>query len=372
MNHDSVSGGSGEMPPLPSLRPLWVEPGISAKHWESVLRPVVEARWRSLLGRPAFSASGFERSVEKVGEWQEPEFRVIRYRQATGPGHFQKVIVLHPAEAVDRPMPCAVVPFYQAETVAGVAPESEQEELRGGNNPLLQFGRHLARQGLVVACVEAYPYNTTLEAGAEAEKQSGPHARWPVAAREITRMHPEWTGLGKLVHDTSLALDLLLEEPGVDPARVLMMGHSLGGKMAFYTGALDPRVSCVIGSDFGLPWRSTNWDALWYLGSRVPKGDDGMAHHELLALLAPRPFFLIAGQTDTSEAWHYFEAARPVYRLYGAGERLNGLNHASGHRPTAASLDASYRWLGNLFRLSPRHWREPKGLQDEPAPADRG
>lgn len=341
-----------------------MDEAVSREHWERALRPEVEARWRSLLGRPAFFRSGFERSVEKLAEWRTPEFRAIRYRQATGPGHFQKVIVLHPAEAAERPTPCAVVPFYQAETVAGVAPEPGQEPLRGGNAPLLQFGRHLARLGLVVACVEAYPYNTAVEAGVEAEKQSGPHARWPVAAREITRMHPEWTGLGKLVHDTSLALDLLLDEPGTDPARVLMMGHSLGGKMAFYTGALDSRVGCVIGSDFGLPWRSTNWDDPWYLGSRVPGDDSGMAHHELLALLAPRSFFLIAGETDTSEAWHYFEAARPVYRLYEAGEEaLAGLDHASGHRPTVASLDAAYLWLSHRFGLPPRDWQGPECSQ---------
>ncbi len=132
-----------------------------------------------------------------------------------------------------------------------------------------------------------------------------------------------------------------VEQPGVDASRLLAMGHSLGGKMAFCTGALDARVKCVIGSDFGLPWRSTNWDAPWYLGGRVPCDDRGMAHHELLALLAPRPFFLIAGETDARESWQYLEAARDVYRLYSVWTHIGGINHASGQAPSIAAL----RWL---------------------------
>ncbi|HWL52473.1 MAG TPA: hypothetical protein VNQ90_08565 [Chthoniobacteraceae bacterium] len=371
MNHDRLSAAPGEAgggcsDELPPLRPLWTEEeAISLERWEQVFRPGVEARWRALLGRPAFFASGFERRVEKVAQWREPEFRVIEYRQATGPGHFQKVLVLHPAENGGGALrPCAVVPFYQPETMAGLpSPSKEGVPLRGGGQPLLPFGRHLVRLGWVVACVEAYAFNTipeeSAEACLEAERSGNTTWRWPVAAAEIARRHPEWTGLGKLVHDTSLALDLLLEEPGIDRSRVLMMGHSLGGKMAFYTGALDRRVHAVIGSDFGLPWRSTNWHAPWYLGSRRPEEEEGMAHHELLALLAPRSFFLIAGETDTAEAWRYFRAAQPVARLYDAGECFAGINHASGHRPTEASLEAAYRWLCDRFGLEWRDWKKP-------------
>ncbi len=354
-----------ELPDGPPLRPLLEGEGTSLQLWEEALQPEVKERWLSLLGRPAFDDAGFERSVQKMEEWDGPEFRAVRYLQATGPGHFQKVIVLYPKQPTDPaqgPLPCAVVPFYQPETVAGLAPASEKEGLRASDDLTLagevrQMGRHLARLGFVVACVEAFPFNTVPEPSAKDGEGGEPMDWWQVAAEEIARRHPGWTGLGKLVHDTSLALDLLLEQPGVDPTRVLMMGHSLGGKMAFYTGALDARVSCVIASDFGLPWRSTNWQKPWYLGPKVPADDCGMAHHELLALLAPRPFFLIAGETDNSQAWHYFQAARPVYDLYGAGDRLGCIDHASGHSPTVASLDVAYAWMGEAFALPHRRWR---------------
>lgn len=347
---------------LPRLRPLWSSPHITIRRWEADVRPKLEAEWRALMGHPAFSPSEFESQAELIRESETGDFVARFYRQSTGPDHFQKVIVLHPHRPASDPAPCAVVPFYQPETVAGLAPLNPNEELRGAGCPLLQFGRHLARKGFVVACVEAFAYNTLPEGftseGVALEKSGGANSRWPVAARELARRHPEWTGMGKLVHDTSLALDLLLEQPGVDPERVLIMGHSLGGKMAFYTGALDPRFRCVIASDFGLPWRSTNWDSPWYLGSRVPKDDTGPAHHELLALLAPRPFYLIAGETDTEESWRYLDAARPAYALYGSENHLDGMNHASGHRPTEDSITKAYLWLDRMFDLPPREWSD--------------
>jgi len=267
--------------------------------------------------------------------------------------------MLHPPSQfrAGEPAPCAIVPFYHPEQSAGLVRDEESGTLRLNTDcawatEARQIGRHLARLGFVVACVEAFPFNTVPDPGG-----SEPFAWWRSAADALLAAHPAWTGLGKLVHDTSRALDLLLGQPGVDYTRVLAMGHSLGGKMAFYTGALDARVSCVIGSDFGLPWRSTNWDAPWYLGARIPSGDEGMAHHELLALLAPRPFFLLAGETDGKESWEYLDAAREVYSLYGASNAAGCLHHDSGHTPPVAALDVAYAWLCERFSLPHRHWR---------------
>ncbi len=287
-----------------------------------------------------------------------PDFRAVSLLQPTGPGQSQRVIILHPRRPAGDPAPCAVVPFYHPEKSAGLAPNSATTGLRLEDDESVatevrQIGRHLARLGFVVACVEAFPFNTVPDPCSDA-----PFAWWKSAAQKILSDHPEWTGLGKLTHDTSRALDLLLSQRGVDPSRVLAMGHSLGGKMAFYTGALDERVTCVIGSDFGLPWRSTNWDAPWYLGDKIPPDDSAMAHHELLALLAPRPFFLIAGETDSSESWQYLDAARPIYRLHGSDNALGCIDHASGHTPSIAALDIAYAWLGEMYGLPHRRWRD--------------
>ncbi len=341
------------------LRALFPREGgqITVAEWEGRLRPEMQARWRGLLGHPSFSTDCYDPAPQLLEEFHGPDFRAVAYRQPTGPGQAQRVILLHPLRPAGEPAPCAVVPFYHPEQTAGFEPLSEGGGLcLNGNDSweveARQIGRHLARMGMAVACVEAFPFNAVPDPCSKA-----PFAWWECAAAKLLRDEPGWTGLGKLVHDASRAVDLLLSQPGVDPRRLLLMGHSLGGKIALYTGALDERVSCVIGSDFGLPWHSTNWDAPWYLGERLSSMAPGMAHHELLALLAPRPFFLIAGETDTQEGWQYLDAAREVYRLYDSNVVIDGINHASGHTPNVAAFETAYAWLGKIFDLPHRHWR---------------
>jgi hypothetical protein len=49
--------------------------------------------------------------------------------------------------------------------------------------------------------------------------------------------------------------------------------------------------------------------------------------HQLLALIAPRPFLVLAGESgpgaaDGDRSWPFLEAARPVYELYDRPARL--------------------------------------------------
>lgn len=318
--------------------------------WEKEMRPAWRRRWLDLLGAPSFSPEDFEPEADVIDEGRMEDFEVTSYRQATGPGQWQKVLLLRPRDAATDPLPCAVIPFYHPEISAGLVADSGRNGLRldpheSQSQMVRRYGLHLVRRGFLVACTEAYPFNTVREPGGD-----DPFRWWRAAAEKLRQDHPGWTGLGKLVHDTQCALSLLLRQPGADASRVAAMGHSLGGKMAFYTGCLDQRISAVIASDFGLPWASTNWGDPWYLGAKRPGAESDLAHEKLLALLAPRPFFLIAGETDTSESWSILEAARPYYELYGGPIRLDGINHTSGHDPTPESLHRAYDWLDEVFR----------------------
>ena len=92
----------------------------------------------------------------------------------------------------------------------------------------------------------------------------------------------------------------------------------------------------------------SNWDADWYLGAQIR--DPGFHHdnHEVLALAAPRPVLIIGGESaDGARSWPYLEAALPVWRLFGAEERLGLLRHGLGHEfaPPGAVRERIYQWL---------------------------
>lgn len=324
------------------IQPLSVPDALEG--WPNSRRQILNA-WQSVIGRPAFDADGIgDLPVELVRSFEQEDYVGHVVLQPTTPTTRQTVLLMTPNRVVDEPRPGMVIPFYDPDRMAGI--DIQTQGVLGEAETVIQFGRHLAAQGYVVVCPEVYPYNTV----AEPADNSGMNW-WQAAADQLRIDHPDWTGVGRLAWDASRALDLLLDQPGIDPSRCGIMGHSLGGKIAFYAAALDTRFAASICSDFGFGFRFTNWDDDWYLGDRIHQADFGRAHHELLALIAPRPFFLVGGEADRPASWHYIQEAQRVYALYGREDAAGFFHHAAGHRPTEEAVRIAYAWLAEQFGL---------------------
>jgi len=314
--------------------------------WLQKRRDLLE-RWRDVLGHSSYP--DFDTTPQIVDQFDLGPSHATLYRQPNSPTTRQQVLVLRPEGAADTPRPCAVVPFYDPDRMAGYDLKTRQP--LSPERRTTRFGRHLVEHGFVVACVEAFPYNTVADPGTTEN-----FAWWRAGAAKVLAENPAWTGMGKLIADTRLATDLLLSLPGVDPDRVLIIGHSLGGKMATYNGYLDERIKATIASDLGIGYTFTNWQDPWYLGRKFGEGMNGLAHHHLLALHAPRPYLLVAGLYDGPASWQYLNAAREVYALYGKGQNIGCFDHATGHQPTEESMVAAYQWLCEQFGLPTEPW----------------
>lgn len=305
-------------------------------------RNELKEQWFSFLGTPSITKP--VEAPQMVESVELSYCNATLFLQQTGPKTRQQVVILEPLEDKYSPRPAALIPFYRTGTMSGY---DFQEKAYVTERPETQFGRHLVKLGYVVACVEAFPFNTV----SRPEEYKG-FALWREAAKILLNENPEWTGLGKLVWDTRLAGDLLFSQPNIDPERTLIMGHSLGGKMAFYTGSLDERFKAIVASDFGIGYDFTNWDDIWYLGDKIHELKLNLAHHQLLALHAPGIFLLIAGEYDKAESWQYINEARKVYSLYDREEALAMLHHGTGHRPPVEAMVTTYEWLAEGFGLS--------------------
>ena len=305
-----------------------------------------QQKWRLALGSPR-STFGQAGPAELVESFTTPDFQAQLFRQRTGPETWQRVLLLKPLRLEGRTAG-VVVPFYDPDRMCGYDLRTKQR--LGPERNTAFFGLHLVRQGYVVAAVEAYPFNLLTPAEQKASK--GGMALWRDAAAKLARQEPGWTGMGKLTHDTRLAADLLATEAQVDSARLAVMGHSLGGKMAFYAGCLDPRFKAIVASDFGLAWDSSNWGDAWYFGDKLKAmRADGLSQEQLLAFYAP-PFFLIAGQYDSeATCGPLLDAARKTRELTGRAGGIEMFDHHSGHQPTWPSLKAAYVWLARRMDM---------------------
>jgi hypothetical protein len=116
--------------------------------------------------------------------------------------------------------------------------------------------------------------------------------------------------------------------------------------MALYAAAFDSRIAVTVSSEPGIGFSHSNYDDYWYFGKRLAGAPPGTDQHELLGLIAPRPFLLIGGDKfDGADSWHYINAARQVYRLYGEPNAIGFLDHHQGHSPTPEAAFQAMEWL---------------------------
>ena len=155
----------------------------------------------------------------------------------------------------------------------------------------------------------------------------------------------------RMTWDGIRAIDFIQTLPAVDPQRIGIFGHSLGAKEALYVAAFDERVKCTRISEGGIGLGFSNWEDGWYLGPQITAAGFGREHHELLALIAPRPFLLLAGESaDGDRSWTYMEAALPVYPLVRETHQSGMVQ--SWCRPSLSSRSAT--GCGSVSRPGPQ------------------
>ena len=204
---------------------------------------------------------------------------------------------------------------------------------------------HLAQRGYVTISPRCFLFDYR-------GVRDGQAYRFNSAATAMKQDHPHWTGMTKMIWDATRAVDYLQSLALVDDARIGCIGLSLGAKQALYAAAFDERITAAVSNEPGLGLAFSNWHDAHYLGPDMA-AYAGMDHHDLLGLIAPRAFLLIAGGACDGEASRaYLEAARPVYRLYGADDDgLAFLLHDQGHVCVPAINEQAYAWLDRLLAM---------------------
>lgn len=322
----------------PKLRPLLVD-GAGAKietaeAWGQ-RRTELRKEWLQILGMPTIP----RRPLPTVRVLEEDTVGDVvrrRIRYASGPEWETEAYVLRPrpgSPMAARPQPAAIVLHSTVDHTI-----RQPAGLEGP--PEKFFGLKLAQRGFACICPRNYLW---LDSGRIAA---------PAEAERFLRQYPGSTGMAKMLHDAQLALDLLLAEPNVDSRHVTAVGHSLGAKEVLYLAAFDDRVTCTVSSEGGVGTRFSNWDAVWYLGKKIKEPQFVQEHHELLALIAPRPFLLLGGDSaDGDRGLPFIEAAAPVYRLLAPHPpRLELMNHKLGHSVPPVAEAKIYDWIERYGR----------------------
>ena len=324
-----------------------VQAGTVPNTWNSAHLPHA-ATWRRHLEAPASYA--YEKRLDRYAAYDCGDFTVEAYRQANGPGTVQRTFLAVPKKASGK-LPAVVVPFYFPEAMLGFNPADG-----GLNSPFcspntnltfyagVSFLEYLARRGYVTISAEAYHLTY-----APATSPTNNWSKWRHVGENLQKDWPSWTGMGKLVADTRLLVDALCADSRVDASRIGIIGHSLGGKMAFYTGLLDPRIKAVVVSDFGFFWERSNWEAIWYWGDKLKSIQaEGLSHRDLLLGAREKPVLFLAGKYDNTPAFWEGLKTDPAF--------ISGVRRGVGspqHRPTREAVAAAYDFLDEQVKNRP-------------------
>lgn len=334
---DDVRRPPDVIPPgAPRLAPLLVDaqggPITTREDWKP-RREQLRRAWLDFLG--PLSADHLARQTSgrpaPPPAWQTVEEEVIdgvvRRRIAYTVEDEQAVeaYLLHRPDVERAP---GVVVFHST------VPESIRQPAGVEGAPEKAFGLQLARRGYVTLSPRNYLWPETRRIDAKAE-----------AARFLAR-HPQSRGMDRMLLDGLIAVDILASLPQVDAGRIGCIGHSLGAKEALYLAAFDDRVQAAVSSEGGIGITFSNWHDPWYLGDAVRLPDFHREHHELLALVAPRPFLLVGGDSaDGDRGWPFLTAAADVYQLFTPSPRLGLFNHRQGHTVPPIAGERMLEWL---------------------------
>jgi hypothetical protein len=310
----------------PRLAPLLVDDeGASIKtreRWEQK-RKRLEREWLGFLG-----AMERPRDLKPTLVSEDREGNVIRQllRYDVEPGEAVEAYLLRPADAKGRLPGVAVFHSTVEHSIRQPAALAGPAEVH--------FGLKLARRGMVALCPRNFLWTETNKLDTS------------TAMKRFAKRHPKSKGMARMLLDAQVAVDLLVARDDVDPARIGAIGHSLGAKEVLYLAAFDDRVRAAISSEGGIGTKFSNWDAAWYLSEAINDKEFRREHHELLALVAPRAFLLLGGDSaDGARSWPFIEAALPVYRLFGDRPRVGLFNHARGHSVPPKAEERSLEWL---------------------------
>jgi hypothetical protein len=215
--------------------------------------------------------------------------------------------------------------------------------------------------------------------------KNGVHALFP--EHRASAEHPNrWGTIAAWAWGLSRLLDVLVEQPFVDPERVAVIGHSRLGKAALWAGVTDERFQLVIANNSGCGGAAIerrnfgetvarintvfpHWFCPSFRQYNQNEATLPFDSHTIVACVAPRPVYIASATKDlwADPKGEYLSGwyATPVYQLLGyqglpsdtppaadtsVGDRV-GYHNRNGEHDLLL-----YDWE-QYMNFASRHWR---------------
>lgn len=165
---------------------------------------------------------------------------------------------------------------------------------------------------------------------------------------------------GKMLADHRRALDIFSELKRVDPTRIGVIGHGLGGLNALLLAACDDRVQACVAScgftRFATDKHAGTWPSMsnLVLYPQIKKHATDRKYpfdwEHILALAAPTPVQLITSLSNSvhdnpKSCQKAVSSAAKIYKLLGAPGAIDHFTHHDGHAVAPETLEVADEWF---------------------------
>lgn len=305
------------------------------KDWKKRRKEILD-QWHEMMGEwPALIT---DQKFEIIESKKRENFIQYKVRFYWLPGKQTEGYLLIPDGKGKKP--AVITVFYEPESAIGLS-----------KSPYRDFAYQLARRGFV-----------TLSIGTTETTQDKTYSLYYPDIHDA-QIQP----ISTLAYAAANAWEVLAKVDDVDSTRIGIVGHSYGGKWAMFASCLFDKFACAVWSDPGIVFDETkgsnvNYWEPWYLGYYPPPWEDtwrktgltenakgiypklvneGYDLNELHSLMAPRPFLVSGGSSDTPEKWKALNHSIAVNEFLGYQNRVAMTNRAK-HSPTEESNELIY------------------------------
>lgn len=286
-------------------------------------------------------------NVQLAGESREDGYTRYTYHMDVEASGYEKwdhmsFFVLVPDEPLATPAPAMVIHHQHA----GKFDKGKEEPAGLIYDPEQAFAVDLVRKGYITVAHDALCFSERRE--------------FDEIYTSLKLLLYGRTLSYKYVWDVSRLIDYLMTRDDIDPERIGIMGHSLGGQEAIYCTVHDARIKVAIsscgvakigGTESVLSHNIVHNKAFYLPGlfsSPVP-----MDMKEIISLIHPRPLLLSHGAMDplfpiegVAELDNWIQE---LYANYGNEEKLVTVRHAGSHMIPRETKEKVYTFLAKFL-----------------------
>ncbi|WP_018616961.1 alpha/beta hydrolase [Segetibacter koreensis] len=319
------------------------------REWEIKRQQILDGMQKAmgklpgLTGLPAFN-------IEIIEKVKEADYTRLTLRFTAAEKEKVPAYLYIPEKKSKKKRYPAMLALHETDEIGKMSVDGK------GHNPNLAYAKELAQRGYVVIAPD-YPGFGDLK------------------GYDFTNDTYE-SGTMKSIFDNIRCIDFLQSREDVDPDRIGVIGHSLGGHNALFTAAFDTRLKVIISScgwtimDFYNagedvtkryggrlgPWAQDRYMPLLREKYKLDPKKIPFDFSDVIAALAPRAFFSNSPVNDGNFAVagvrKGIEDVSEVYRFLGAEDKLELRYPNSQHDFPTEVREEAYCFINKIFGVA--------------------